>query len=422
MCGLEAALSGAAAPPPAIGVAPLAPARGSRRRRVWELAEHAHCPVIGVCLPVQALRRLVDKRLGGEAVASDYELHCGVIAECRQRGPIAEAVQRELDRRYATAVRGAAVCKRPGALAAWWAAAPARGDVAGALWAVLTHARCDAALAEEVLRDMHMLQHQVGAATRADLRRLDELQRDHAELVRELARQRERSTEAAQAQARRLEQAQAVALQLRAELIGRDTRIGMLEERLRHLAAAVPGLDSRLALREDNQRQLERLQQLQRALQRAELELAQARRGEAPHSAPHMPPQGTPDARREAHPAEAIPETTREAPPADTARLRLARHAVLCVGGRRAKPLFPDFARARRFGRAQVFSQLGHGFFRQIVLAEFLHDAPQPVTRRAPVDQVFGKAFLGQPVAALKFVEHGIEFGRVFAIRAKLAP
>ena len=50
-------------------------ARGSRRRRLWELSRHAHCPVVGACLPISSVRRVVDKVLGGKAVASDYELH-----------------------------------------------------------------------------------------------------------------------------------------------------------------------------------------------------------------------------------------------------------------------------------------------------------------------------------------------------------
>src|SRR3990167_1933186 len=81
---------------------------GSRRRRIWELGTHAHCPVVGVCLPIRALRRLVDKTVGGMAIAQDYELHCGVIAECTQRTAMAKAVQRELDRRYAIALRQSA--------------------------------------------------------------------------------------------------------------------------------------------------------------------------------------------------------------------------------------------------------------------------------------------------------------------------
>lgn len=293
-----------------------APPRGSRRRRVWELSEHAYCPVIGVCLPVDALRRLVGKLMGGEVVATDYELHCGVIGDCKQRTPTAEAVQRELDRRYASALRVSATLKSAEALAGWWLDAPARGDVAGALWAVLSHARCDAVLEEQVLQDVHMLQHQVGAAARADLQRLAELQRSHAELAHELAQQRRRTVDAALLHARRQEDLQATVLQLRADLIGRDTRIAMQDERLRDLEASSPGLKSRLELARDNERQLERIRELQRALQRTEQDLAQERRRVEPQLLPAAPV-AEPSAR-------------------ETTGPRFEHRAVLCVGGRQA--------------------------------------------------------------------------------------
>ena len=44
------------------------PSHGSRRRRLWELDGHTHCPVIGVCLPLAMLRRLVNKGVGGKAL------------------------------------------------------------------------------------------------------------------------------------------------------------------------------------------------------------------------------------------------------------------------------------------------------------------------------------------------------------------
>ena len=121
------------------------PSSGSRRRRLWELGHHAHCPVIGVCLPIAALRRITDKVHGGTTIATDYELHCGVIAECRQRSRLAEAVQKELDRRYALPLQHAARCKDADALAQWWTEAAAQ-DLGGALWAALSHARCSEAL------------------------------------------------------------------------------------------------------------------------------------------------------------------------------------------------------------------------------------------------------------------------------------
>jgi hypothetical protein len=117
------------------------PSSGSRRRRLWELGSHAHCPVIGVCLPIAALRRITDKVHGGTTIATDYELHCGVIAECRQRSRLAETVQKELDRRYAVRLQHAVRCKDVDTLAQWWTEAAAQ-DLGGALWAALSHARC----------------------------------------------------------------------------------------------------------------------------------------------------------------------------------------------------------------------------------------------------------------------------------------
>lgn len=162
-----------------VGVEP-AP-QGSRRRRIWELDDHAHCPVVGVCLPIAALRRLVDKVLGGHALHDDYELHCGVATDCKGRTPIAEAVQRELDRRFDVALRQAARLKTTEALAVWWREASAAGkDLPSAFWATLTHARCTPALTQRVLGEVHMLQHQVGIATRVDGERFEALVADNA--------------------------------------------------------------------------------------------------------------------------------------------------------------------------------------------------------------------------------------------------
>ena len=199
-------------PTPAAGIVP---ASGSRRRRVWELAPHAHCPVIGVCLPLPVLRRLVDKVLGGQVQGDDYQVHSGAIAECKQRGTMAEAIQRELDRRYAIALRRFARCKSGEAVAAEWQAALRGDDVAGALWAVLTHARCDALLEEEVLHDIHMLQHQLGTSDRADRQRLHALEARNDSLAQELVAARQRAAAHTAEQARKVEQLQADLLRAR---------------------------------------------------------------------------------------------------------------------------------------------------------------------------------------------------------------
>jgi hypothetical protein len=300
------------------------PSHGSRRRRLWELDGHAHCPVVGVCLPIAALRRLIDKVLGGHAVADDYELHCGAVAECKQRSPIAEALQRELDRCCMPALRLAARAKTTEALHAWWRDAATGKDLAGALWATLTHARCTPALEHEVLGNVHMLQHQVGMARRVDLQRFDALFDENAVLARELAGAQQRSARQAAAHTCRSEAQQRLVVQLRAELIGRDTRMAALRDELDMLQAAAPGLKSRFDLARDNERLVERHHGLQRALLQAQQEAERERR-RADELVATLQSRDT-----------AVDPEARDANSAVVAPAGLHDRAVLCVGGRPA--------------------------------------------------------------------------------------
>ncbi len=56
------------------------PDPGSRRRRLWDLDSASHCPVLGVCLPIELLRRLVVKVLHAQATDDDYRLHCIAVS------------------------------------------------------------------------------------------------------------------------------------------------------------------------------------------------------------------------------------------------------------------------------------------------------------------------------------------------------
>ena len=199
---------------------------GSRRRRLWELPSQALCPVIGVCLPMPLLRRRLAKVLGGLTMGGDYELHCGAINDCNRRSPIAELLQKELDQRYAPALRLSAQHKTTEALTRWWATAQHGNDVPGALWATLTHARCNSVLQERVLRDIHMLQHQVGSTDRADMLRLGALAEENRVLGRELAQAQSRNTRLTQERAVEVERLQSDHLRMRAELVGRDNARG----------------------------------------------------------------------------------------------------------------------------------------------------------------------------------------------------
>ncbi|WP_374316771.1 DUF2325 domain-containing protein [Aquabacterium sp.] len=243
----------------------------SRRRRLWELAGNCHCPILGVCVPLPMLRKLVGKVVKGQVLADDYELHCGVIAECRQRGKVAELLQKELEQRYALSIRQAGTLKCTDELRQWWQTRTTAGtDIPGTLWATLSHSRCDAVLEEKVLRDIHMIQHQAGAAERVDMTHHRELVREHAVLVRELATIQERITRLVADKAAQQEALAADTMRLRSALIGKDTLIASLESELQSLRESVPDLKPRQSLQSQLDNQLERNAQLQRQLLAAE--------------------------------------------------------------------------------------------------------------------------------------------------------
>ena len=268
---------------------PAAPA--PRRRRIWELGHNCLCPLVGVGLPLAVLRKVVGKAAGGTPFASDYEIHVGTVSECGSRNRLSEAVQKELERRYAVTLQRFRSAKDSTALESLWHKAVSSGDVSGAFFAGLTHPHCTQALEELMCRDLHMIQHQAGAVARADIQRLNGLATDNAALTRELARLQQRSAAAQQERTAEQERHNAAMMQLRAQLIGRDSIISSLRQELEELRASIPGLAPRerlarqLELAEERERsQRQQIADLRRAL--TEADTARAEDAPASHAAP----------------------------------------------------------------------------------------------------------------------------------------
>lgn len=290
-------------------------ASGSRRRRMWELPTNCHCPLIGVCLPLALLRRLVNKLLVRPLEGDDYDVHVWAVHECATRNRMSELLQRTLDERFAVVLRQFRGLRDAAALQAAWRQAVDRGDVAGPFWATLTHPRCDLAMIENVVRDMHMIQHQAGASARVDLNRFAELQKTNAGLNRELDQTRDKATRAADARTRDLTRLTEQAAQLRADLAQRDSSIDALRRELDALQAALPDLRDRERLA----RRVEELEAREQALSDKMLQLRQRFARERQEAA-----------------AEAVLAPSPQPAPVVVSEpaLDLADKTVLCVGGR----------------------------------------------------------------------------------------
>ena len=292
-----------------------APAKGSRRIRLWDLPHSAHCPIVGVCIPLAPLRKMMDKTFGGPSAFDDYHLHVGVVAQCTTRNLVSETLQRDLDRRYASALRGFSQAKTAQAVGELWRVSVEGGEFAAGLWAALTHPRCDSELCEQICRDIHMIQHQAGASVRADLEKVDALIHKNGTLAAELARLQERGTQALAERQQERDTLSALVLRMRAESIVKDTTIARLSEEQRTRESIAPDLETRLELKQRVAELADRVLTLQRELTLSRNELSKSN-AEA----------GKPAALAS---AEAVPVSACAVP-----MIRLDARSVLCVGGR----------------------------------------------------------------------------------------
>ncbi|MBT3065605.1 DUF2325 domain-containing protein [Rhodoferax sp. U11-2br] len=292
---------------------------GSGRRRLWDMGHSAACPVTGVCLDLPELQKLARKSGLSVDGCSDYEVHSLVLQACRSRSALAEQLQRELDRRYARQIQQSHRFKTTEALAEGWTHTSLGSDWAGDFWALLTHPHCSADLENQVLGQVHMLQHQMGLAARADITRLNEVLAHNQCLIQELAAARQRLQAQAAEQAATLDALRTECNQLRARLIRAEAARSLAPSE----AVAAQGSDIASLSR---QRQAEGKQRL--ADHNEKLLMRKLRR-EAEAQANAVRP-GKPD--RTSIETEAAKGATFDTSPPST--VDLTDRAVLCVGGR----------------------------------------------------------------------------------------
>lgn len=176
-----------------IGEEGTAPTRKTRRK-LWELPHKLHCSVIGTCLDAGELRRIIRKA-GAQAQdeLTEYDVHASFVTAADHKNSLSLTTHKALERKYASHIKRFSRAKTTERLSDLWEEALARGEVPPALWATLTHPRCDDALKTRVFEEVHMLSHQIGAGQRADLKRLTEVETELQCLQRDFDAQHKRT-------------------------------------------------------------------------------------------------------------------------------------------------------------------------------------------------------------------------------------
>lgn len=206
-----------------------------RRRKLWELEEKYHCPVVGTCLTIEELKKVARKEGFSGPGFEHYRLHVEAVSASCTRNSAAVTMHKLLEKKHARWVKAFEQAKSDEAVRALWQEHLERGEVAGPMWAALTHKAASKETSDRVYGDVHMLSHQIGAGLAADARRLEYLEHEVDRLGHD-ARQ--------------------TAYRTNQILTERATRIRFLEaESQRHQQALreIPGLKARASALESGQ-------------------------------------------------------------------------------------------------------------------------------------------------------------------------
>lgn len=165
-----------------------------RRRKLWEIDGRLHCSIVGTCLSIAELKK-INSRLNRRIRkgVEDYDLHVDSVRMSGQPGDMSKLIHKLLDRKYQKAIRRYARADSEEVLRALWDESVAEGDIPGPYWAIMSHPLASDDLAARVFGAVHMLSHLVGAANRADIRRLRELEQETADLRDEMDKAKRRA-------------------------------------------------------------------------------------------------------------------------------------------------------------------------------------------------------------------------------------
>jgi hypothetical protein len=281
------------------------PAVTATRTRLDELHPSLHCSIVGTCFGLRELRQLVVK-FGDASLAraGDHTIHTEAVRCASRRDGLGRMLGKTLERKFKATIAQVGRATDVAGPRQMWLDAMANGDIPGAYWAVLTHPAATNDFVREAFSDVHMLSHLVGSANRADIRRLQELEREKSTLEDKLARQQRHLTETLGGKERQIRELLAALAQ---------------HERQSH--AQADGGDLAESLKRERYRRL----QLERRIETLESRLAAAERAASPPATVSAP---------DSEPACCCEEHASVVP---TQPVSLDRTIILLVGGRLAQ-------------------------------------------------------------------------------------
>jgi len=144
---------------------------------LWQLDHIYHCSIIGTCLTMEEVKKLLRQLHVGIDGASTYDVHTAIVTLIAKNNHPSKKVQSYLDKKFKSVIQKTKKMQA-NELKGFWKASLYSGDMIGAFWAVISHPESDKEMRRVFYGDIHMLSHMSGASNRADLKRLSLLEKE----------------------------------------------------------------------------------------------------------------------------------------------------------------------------------------------------------------------------------------------------
>jgi hypothetical protein len=201
------------------------PAR--KRLKIWEIRSSWLCSIIGTCLtPADVGRILRRAGVRFQDGAQAYDVHGFMVVRGSERGRVGREINRALDEKYAAILRKVGGEPDQEGLAALWNDLCGRGLVAGAYWAIMSHAHVGEDLKVHAFGEVHMLSHFMGGYYRHSAKELWAAERRIQELEGRLARSRRQGQETIAAREQRIGELEQELASTRCELAKACEQLG----------------------------------------------------------------------------------------------------------------------------------------------------------------------------------------------------
>lgn len=150
------------------------------RTKLWELEHNYHCAVIGTCLTMDEVKKLLRLLHVNVSDLCAYEIHVTIVSLISYHDFGSKKVQNYLDKKFKTAIQKTKGMDANELLLEWKRVLDT-GAVIGVFWAIISHPRTDKAMKRNIYGDIHMQSHMSGASHRVDIKRLKQLENEHKE-------------------------------------------------------------------------------------------------------------------------------------------------------------------------------------------------------------------------------------------------